>query len=479
VQPVSPPPADPAKTLAWHFGHITGDMGRYLAEIAPALKTTPGQLRGMMLAVSLLALITFLVIRGAVSRHHAADKTVAIDAAPSIVAAQKAKAALAAMHAHAVRGLLGNPDAAKEYEGQRAAATAALLKGAETITYGDAERKPMLKLLNGLLHYHERIVTARILADRNDRDGMIQQIRDADVILHTDLFPAAKALDDVNSEALDTKYKPQADWARWWEAGVVAVGITLVGMLVYVQVYFRRRFRRALSPQVVLAIALATGCVLFTASRLIASREDLRLAKEDAFASLHVLQKAKADGYVVLAAGQLRLLDPERAEAYKQRLSEAADRVAKLPDGLTFKQLATDAGKLNLKLAKDKGRLPTGFGGYLREELDNITFDGEQPAAVAALTSFGEFADATAVVRGDSPILLTGGLHSANLATKFARVNADLDTVIGINELNFNREIGRGEKLLDQCGTLNLWAMLGVVVLTAVGLYPRLREYAI
>jgi hypothetical protein len=477
AQPTSPPAADPGKTLAWRFGHVTGDLGRYFAGIAPALKTTPGQLRGMMLAVGLLAAITLIVIRWAVADHRTADRAVTTEATKSIVAAQKAKAALAAMHASAVRRLLGGgPDAAKEYERQRVEVTDALLVAAKYTTY-KGEEEQLRILLNQLSRYEGAIAAA--VARAEDRAEVIRKVREADGILEGQLSPATDELDRINFTELDKEYDWHKRFGQLWELGVLVAGAVLVVALFCIQIYLRRQFRRLCNPLVLLATALTVGFMLFAFARLHYSWNELRRAKEDAFDSIHNLRKAKAEGYRALAAGQLRLLDPERAEDYKGRLHKATMAVATLPPDVGFDKLVADARKLNLKQSADKARLSKDFKGHLKEELGNITFDGEQDAALAALASFGEFVEATATLRGDGAAPLAGALHSATVTAKFARFDADLDKVIVINEQAFDREIGRGEAALSQCGTLNLWAMLGVVVLTSLGLYPRMREYAI
>jgi hypothetical protein len=448
----------------------------------------------MLFAVGLLAGIAFLVLRGAVADHQAADRAVAMEATPSIVAAQKTKAGLAAMHAHAARGLLGVPGAAKEYEQQRVKVTDALLAAARNVTY-PGEEDQIRTLLNELSRYERAIAAAVALSARDqgsgfaglaararDRAEVIYKVREADGILRDRLAPAADRLDEINYDELKTVYDGHSRSGRGWETGIVAIGIVLVAALVRIQIYLRRQFRRSSSPPVVGAAALAGGFLVFAFVMLTTSRAELRVAKEDAFESIDTLRKAKADGYVALAAGHLRLLDPEQAEAYGKWRDEAMARIAKLPDMVDFKQLVADTGKLSLKLKNDKQRLARGFKGYLRKELENVTFEGEEAAALAALASFGEFVGELSpetLLRGGAEVVVLRPPDLATLATKFARFDADLDRVIGINEDAFNREIGRGEKVLDRCGYPNPLAMAGVFALTALGLYPRLREYAI
>src|SRR5205823_1740245 len=88
-------------------------------------------------------------------------KTVGKDTAPSIIAAQHIKAALADMDANVANALLDPPgknlEAIQTAEERRQEAIKALVAAAENITYGEAERLPIQTLLLTLGTYAAKI----------------------------------------------------------------------------------------------------------------------------------------------------------------------------------------------------------------------------------------------------------------------------------------------------------------------------------
>src|SRR5215831_13547473 len=96
--------------------------------------------RAVLIAVDALLLIAGIP---AARVHRDAMKTVGKDSAPSIIAAQHIKSALADMDASAVNELLRPPGTAPEavraYESRREEAVKTLTTAAENIAYGDSE----------------------------------------------------------------------------------------------------------------------------------------------------------------------------------------------------------------------------------------------------------------------------------------------------------------------------------------------------
>jgi len=120
--------------------------------------------RAALIALDVLLLIA--AIAGA-RVHRDAMKTVGKDSAPSIIAAQHIKSALADLDADAANELLGAPgamsDAVKAYEARRVEAAEALIAAAENITYGESERTPIQSLQVGMGTYERLIQRARDL----------------------------------------------------------------------------------------------------------------------------------------------------------------------------------------------------------------------------------------------------------------------------------------------------------------------------
>jgi hypothetical protein len=142
--------------------------------------------------------------------HRAATKTVGRDTAPSIIAAQHIKTAMAGMDAAEAGALLGKParipQMLQTYEARRLEASKALIAAAENITYGDQERVPIQTIEVGLGNYAELAQRARDMHD-------VAAYRQAADLADSKLYPAADALDKANRDALDRIYENQLSYS--------------------------------------------------------------------------------------------------------------------------------------------------------------------------------------------------------------------------------------------------------------------------
>lgn len=438
-------------------------------------RTTPAQLRGLLRTVGALVVIAGVVIGFAAEYHRNAEKTVAKEATASIVSAQRAKAGLAAMHAAALRGLLGWPDAGKDYDRHRADVTDGLLTATQNVTYAD-ELPPLRVLLHERGRYEREIAAAQAIGPAPDRrKEVLQHVREADDILHGQLLKAADDLDAINTEHLNAAYNQQKRWSLLAQAVVFVAGLVLIGSLGWAQVFLRQRFRRLCSPPLVVATAVAVGFVGFTMYELVVGRTVLKHAKEDAFGSVHLMWQAKADAHDALASSRLRLLetDRDRATAAARRFEATVGRIGDLPPELDTKMLM---GQVRER------KIPRGFKGYLADELRNQTFTGENEASVAAVQAFAYFLNVEREVCAkphEAAVKSSIDTGPESLTVAADKLDRALDKVLEINQREFDRAISKGSVLLRWCEYLNPLAMAAVFALTALGLVPRLREYAI
>jgi hypothetical protein len=452
------------------------------------------------LTAALFAVAGFVGTRA----HRQGMQTVGRDSAPSIISAERVKAELAAMHAAAARELLESPErrpaAEKEFLERRRGLTEALLSATANITYGDSERIPIRTMLDGLGTYEGALAQARLLHARGDA-GFVEPLRRADAVLTDTLLPAADALDRANQEVLDAGYTRarRADlWAWLWLA---LSGLAALGALIGTQLLLARKTRRLVNPPLV----TATGAVVFgfvaLASAYVAAGHELHRAKEDCFHSIDVLEKARADGYKMLAAHRIFLLDPARADVYTARFRDRRDKILtpaagetidvlvakvsaqKLPPGVERSSDAEAVSRAWGELARKD--LPESVSGHLAFELRNITFVGERDAAVEALRGFGAFISAEARVSE----LTAGGKRSEAIALALAdrpgsaaRSFREFDNALGrtldINHTEFDLAVNRGSAATAEKEWLAIGLAAGVCLLALLGLRPRLREYA-
>jgi hypothetical protein len=439
---------------------------------------TPRILRAGRLSLLILDFVMLAAAWGVTSVHREAMKTVGKNAAPSIIAAQHIKAAIADMDAEAANELLDPPGAITEsndaYEARRIEAAKTLISAAENITYGEDERGPIAALQVGIGTYERLIQRARDLHERND-PKYVEAYRDAAKLLDATLLPAAETLDKANTEVLEHTYREQAGHSSSSQSLFVFCAVMLVMALGWMQLFLTKRMRRAINPQLLLATVVALFWLSSTLGAYAVERRQLKVAREDAFDSIHALWRARADAYWANSDESRSLLDPTHLADHERDFAGKIDAFAKAPAGMKLEELPQ---------AERSGISVKGFTGYLADEFNNITFRGEREAAVLALTRFNDYLAVTREVRRlDSTghhrdaIALGTGTESGQSDWAFDRLDQALGATIDINQTAFDNAVTNGFSALEgvDLKAAILAAIIGV--LAFLGLAPRIREY--
>jgi hypothetical protein len=297
------------------------------------------------------------------------------------------------------------------------------------------------------------------------------------------VLPAARAVSTDNGNALEASYQSRhglALAAAWWLGGAGAAVVVALGGT---QILLLRRTNRVLNPALAGATLLALGLTVWGVSSMGAAAEHLRVAKKDAFDSISALTAAKAVSTDANADESRLIVDPARADEYRQDFLAASRELVDLGPGVT---LATyDAG---LKSDLDAyfggpARPPVLFGGYYGAEMRNITFPGERAAAEQMLRAYQAYelddrrlrqkigTDLPEAVRFDtSPA--AGDSDGAFVAYAAAE-----QRVIDINSDAFDAGIAAGLRGMGPWPWVPLGGAGLVVVLVVGGVRARLVEY--
>ncbi len=448
------------------------------SQASPKL-TTPQLLKGglyLTWGASLLLLMT--TISGVQGQRHAI-KTVGEDAVPSIVIAQRIKDALAGMDAYVANELLvppgQNQNAIKGFEERRQALAERLVIAAKNITYGDAEQVPITNLQLALGDYMAKIQQARDFHERSDPTAILRAYRAAAEILDQKLLPAADELDKANSDVLNRTYTNQKLASLGSLAVIEVSGLLVIGMLVVIQLFLYYRMRRILNPMLLAATAIIIIFLGYTTRAILSSSFHLKVAKEDAFESMHALRQARALVYSANGDESRYLLDPALASTHEQIFFNKVDKIAHLPAGQTFETVVA---------ALAKGQKVNGFTGYLGDELNNITFPGEQAAAIPTLSTFGTYLAIDKQIRQ----LQQAGRHQEAIALcvgdnpgysnwAFNQFLKAHQKTFDINQQAFDDAIKRGFNDVDGFEISTPVVVVFVALLTLFGLLPRLKEY--
>lgn len=413
-------------------------MSSKVQTIASHVRTTPGLLQAFLVAIWLASIAVFAATISGTDSHRSALVTVGREAAPSIVNAQRIRAGLADMDALVANELVGKPGenmkAVKGYEEKRKEVLLTLSVASENLSFGDTERKEIRTLVEGLGTYQSIIAQARSFHEHGDA-AALASYRRATTLMHKDLLPAADRLDRINSEMIEKTYAAQSRTSTIGVTLIWVSGAFLVGVLVTVQLFLKRRMRRIINPALLGATALSVVFLGYASISLLHSSAKLKEAKSDIFP--HVSEVWQTLATVSDAKGRQSswLFDRAQSEGYAQAFAENA---AKL------KKSSRASGELAAYLEVD---------GKIRE-MEN---SGKHSAAVRLSI-------------GNDP-------GEANFA--FNKYSQALRTELDAKQAEFDKAVSSGLAELNMLGYLAPVLALLVAALAVLGLMPRINEYKI
>jgi hypothetical protein len=458
-------------------------MSKIISASSKAIKklNTPQLLQGglyLTWAASLLMLVS--TMSGIQGQRHAIN-TIGKESTPSITTAQRLKDAAAGMDSYIAKELLlppgQNQDAVKGYNERYEKLTQRLVAAAESISYGDKERKPIETLQLELGNYIAKIQQARDFHERGDTNNMVVAYRSAAEIMDKKLLPAADALDKVNVDALNVTYNKEKFDSGKSLFFIVISGLTLISVLVGLQIFLSQRTRRTFNPMLLAASAIAIAFLNYTTGAFLSASQNLRIATEDAFTSMHTLRQARALGYIANAAQSRYLLEPAFALNHEQDFFYTISTIAKPPDGETFETVAAAASALEYK---------PNFTGLLADQLKNITFAGEREATVKNLTTLSAYVDIDKQIRQlersgkhTEAIALCLGNQKGQSNWAFDQFKAANQKSFDINQAAFDKAIKQSFKDVNGFEYSTPLALSAIALLTLFGLLPRLKEYSV
>jgi hypothetical protein len=345
-----------------------------------------------------------------------------------------------------------------------------------------ADEKTVESLTDDFAEYQELI--GRALENDGRAGGKASALVDyrrATDLLQRRLLPASRDLVSANDRNFEAEYRSARATLSVQLAAVIALGVLLLAVLMVLQVYLTRRFRRVLNPGVLAATVCALLAVLLGTQMLTAGSNHLRGARRDAFDSVVALSRARAIAYDANADESRYLLDPGRRDQYAQSFLAKSEKLYGLK-GATLSTYDAELATTWQAYEADHGDLR--FTGEFRRELDNITFPGERAAAERTVRTYAVYQRDDRRIRA----LLAAGKDREAVEfcmdwkpgtsnAHFGAWMAALDQVTDINREHFAASVHAGRSavsdLLPGAGGLLLAAML----LTALGLRPRLAEF--
>jgi hypothetical protein len=445
---------------------------------------TPQILRSSLYAVWGASLLLLLVSIAGVSSQRQAIKTVGKDAAPSILAAQQLRDSFADIDASLANELLLDPVKNQKeltqvfvsFDENRKKIAVRLVSTARNITYSEEEKIVQTLQLKGS-EYFLKLQEARDARKRGDKVGVLTIYRSAAEIVDRDILPQAEQLDRVNSQALESTYNNQGTSNGVISLFVALIGLVAVGILVLIQLFIYQRMRRILNLHLLGATAIAILFLAYTINAIVSASVNLKVAKEDAFDSIHSLRQARALSYMANADESRYLLDIENKDKHERAFNVKIAKLVTLPSG--GKSLADIVRSIPSTSGDEKFQL-SGFTGLYAEQLKNITFEGELAVTVDTLRKLDNYLKIDTEIRqlarsgkiAEAIALCTGKSNDV-----FEEYKAANEKVRLINEKAFATKIEAGNNNLSNFEIIALTSIGSIAILTLFGLRPRLAEY--
>jgi hypothetical protein len=350
-----------------------------------------------------------------------------------------------------------------------------MTKVSENITY-EEEWQPIWQLQYGISNYLQLVQRAQDFQAQGDRDGMLRTYRQAVTLLDGKLLPAADTLTQVNYDQLQIQYKQQQQTVQGNLLLILLFVGLLLGSLAWLQFFLYRRTNRVLNSFLLGSSAVTVVFFLYTTNALMSSDSALKTASQDAFSSIYALRQVRAIAYMANASESRYLLDRAAEVQHESDFFKRSQEIYshKRLDIDPLEQLSTIE-----KITQDVA------DGIVIKALNNITFSGEREALQDMLQQWINYIVVDRKIRqlatsqklNDAIALCVGsGENQSNaLFYKFRDAN---NKALKINDKEFASAIDRGNATVANFQILAPVAFALVILLTILGLRPRLKEYA-
>ena len=460
----------------------------------PFLRTTPGRLASWGAALVAGFAGMFLVAQLAIGHLEEPIRVVGSETEPSVVAAEELHAALSGIYTNALGGsLAGDGSAGKTwgfFEEGRREAVRRIVEASRGITYGESEARPIRAVVENLTYYFELVGQARAWSDTRPALAATK-VRWAARVMRDDVLPHVDELRAANTGPLEESMRKYSGDSAMVAASVAAAGILLLGALAASQLSLARRSRTVVDPLVAAATLVTATTVCWFTVMLFHERDSITVARDDAFASVESLYRARSATWGMHAAASLWLLD-----ASDNRKTWLADFDAGLvslagfdirDDARADAVIAAAGAALELERAGDPAGAAAAtprFPGFLGKELANVTFGyAERAPATEALVRLRDYVSVNGRVRALEPgyrpraVEIELGDGEGQASSAFRALDASLRAAIAVNQGVFEKTVARASSDLSTMGRVMSAGLLASAVMACLGLWRRYSEF--
>ncbi|MGK5558528.1 hypothetical protein ACSNOI_43700 [Actinomadura kijaniata] len=464
------------------------------------LRTVPGRIRLLTaLAIAAVAVVA-AVVGSAVENARDGVRTIGRDAGPSVVATGDLYFALSDMDAQVADILLigrehslgiGRQGSLQRYEQRRAEAGQAAIKASQLAGSDPRRQQNVREILDGLGRYERMVGEALTLAAQDDRpagpprDAVIEVYRQATDLMKLEVLPKAYNVTLDSGAIVRQSYEDERGAVLNGRNWVLVAGVAALLVLLGLQTWLARGFRRLVNPALALATIATVVLVAAGAMMLSAQAGHLKRAKVDGFDSLLTLSRARALSHSAFADESRFLLDPKRADTYEQIYLDKALSVLYVdPDPGRPVNLESYYPAVERDLNAYRGAPQTArFLGFLGEQARRTRTTAQTGALGRALRDY------RAVLRNDQRIRQmvqkgdrTGAIRlrmgrDSGAIRDFDAFDSALVELASEHRRAFDRAITGAEGGLDGWQAVPLGSAVAIAVLVLAGVRPRLAEF--
>ncbi|MEU8660103.1 hypothetical protein [Actinoplanes philippinensis] len=322
-----------------------------------------------------------------------------------------------------------------------------------------ADSAVTLRLMDGLAVYRQRIGQALAASSAADRLGYWTQ---ATNLLHQRLLPDAEDLRRQSQKRLDDAYARKTATETTGTAVAVLLGGALVALLIFLQVWLARRFRRLWNPALLAAttlallLAIAATAVLQLQSRQLADGRDTGLGPYLALSELRAL------GYDA-AADTGRYLVSANLAYYRDDFTAKSGCLTGEPACRSHRDPA--AGSPVTAVTSARGGLAQLAGPVAA---DRWTAYQAVHQRICTLADAG---------RTDEAVRLLTGIRRGDAAFDFAYFDASIAAATETRRRNFDRALRAAETTLTGWSLIPAATLSLILLLLPLAVRPRLTEY--
>ncbi len=451
------------------------------------IQSIPGRIRTVAIVTALATIALFIVAGLAVQDARDGLRIIGHDAGPQVVATGDLYYGLSDMDAQLAAVLLmgreqnlgeGRAKALALYDQRRSEANRALLQGSTLAANDPAEQQTARSILDALGRY-ERLAGQALLLDTQQGHAagppgpaVTAIYRQAADIMKLDVLPKAYNLTLDNGTTVRRTYESKHSSVLTGRIWVGLAGLLVIALLVVLQLYLTKNFRRLINPILALATIGVLVFVVATISVLSTEAGHLRKAKDDGFDSVLSLSRARAINNSANADETRYLLDPGRADTYEQVYLDKSQEILYVPAG----NLGTYYSQLDQAVPKHSG-----FMGFLGKESAHVTLPGQRGAVDQTVSAYQQVQHDDQNIRAQATS--AGGRHAA-IVTRMDRASQDfgaydksLVSLTAIHQKAFASAISDGDHGLKGWNAVLPGAAVVIAILIFAGVRPRLSEF--